>query len=142
MTLPRVREVDIPTTPIQMLGADMIGPFQENEQGHKYLLNIIDYLSGSAEAFPMKGQTADELITTICREYIPRHGSPRVIVTDNCQCFKAKEWLACAEQAEIEVRHTTQVHPQGNANVERLNRTLKGLLARAIKMTHPNGLCV
>ena len=64
-------EVDIPPTPMQMLGAEMMGPFRENEQGHKCLLTMIDYLSGWAEAFPMKCQTADELIIVICCEYIP-----------------------------------------------------------------------
>ncbi len=57
-------DIELPHTTMEMLGMDMIGPFVENKEGQKYLLTIIDYLSGWAEAFPMKGQTADELITS------------------------------------------------------------------------------
>ena len=80
----------------------------------------------------MKGQTADELITVVCREYIPRHGTPRIVITDNGQCFKANKWLDCAKTAGIEVRRTTPVYPQGNGKIERFNKTLKSLIAKAV----------
>ena len=97
-------DLEIPQTPMQMLGVDIIGAFNETEQGYKYLLTVIDYLSGWAEAYPMKDQTAAELIAVMTREHIPRHGAPLVIVSDNGQCFKSKQWLQCAENAGIKVR--------------------------------------
>ena len=53
-------DLEIPQTPMQMLGVDIIGPFNETEQGYNYFLTVIDYLLGWAEAYPMKDQIAVE----------------------------------------------------------------------------------
>ena len=46
--------MEIPPTPMQVVGVDLIGPFVPDQYGRRYLMTIIDYLSGWAEAIPIK----------------------------------------------------------------------------------------
>ena len=45
------RDVDVPLTPMQMIGMDFIGPFREDNVECRYVLTLIDYMSGWAEAY-------------------------------------------------------------------------------------------
>ena len=49
----RMQDVELPHTPMQMVGMDLIGPFEPDPYGRQYLLTVIDYLSGWAEAYLM-----------------------------------------------------------------------------------------
>ena len=120
------RDVDVPLTPMQMIGMDFIGPFREDNVECRYVLNLIDYTS----------RWAEEVIDSLTQEFIPRHGVPRVLVADNAACFTSAEFERFAEQAGIELRHSTPYHPQGNSRVERFNGTIKRLVAQACK-NHP-----
>ena len=61
------------------------------------------------------------------------HGNPLKIINDNGQGFKSAEWVRFLGQAKIELSRITPGHPQGNAKVERLNKTLKSVLAKAVQ---------
>ena len=71
-----MQEIDIPPTPMQVVGVDLIGPFVRDQYGRRYLMTIIDYLSGWAEAIPIKDQSARECIEALTKEFLPRHGNP------------------------------------------------------------------
>ena len=131
-----MQEIDIPPTPMQVVGVDLIGPFVPDQYGRRYLMTIIDYLSGWAEAIPIKDQSARECIEALTKEFLPRHGNPLKIINDNGQGFKSAEWARFLGQAKIELSRITPGHPQGNAKVERLNKTLKSVLAKAVQ-NHP-----
>jgi transposase InsO family protein len=127
-----MQEVDIPPTPMQMVGLDLIGPFTA-DQGYKYLLTAIDYHSGWAEAMPMRDQSAAELIRAISTEFIPRHGHPRIFLSDNGQGFGSLAWETFLAQAHIKCQRSTPAYPQGNGKIERLNRTIKDLIAKLVR---------
>ena len=44
-------EMPIPTYPFQVISMDLIGPLIKSRQGHCYVLNIVDHLSGWAESY-------------------------------------------------------------------------------------------
>ena len=77
------RDVEVPLTPMQMVGMDFIGPFWEDNVECRYVLTLIDYTSGWAEAYHTIGQTTAEVIDSLTQEFFPRHGVPRVLVADN-----------------------------------------------------------
>ena len=126
-------EIDIPRTPMQMVGIDFIGPFVQDPMGCKYVLTVIDYLSGWAEAYRTEGTTSGEVIDTLAQEFIPRHGVPRILVSDNGPCFTSREWEEFVNGAGIEHRRTTPYHPQGNSRIERFNGTIKRLISKACR---------
>ena len=65
-------------------------------------------------------------------EYLPRHGSPRILISDQGAEFKGKEWNEFLRGNRIEHNRTTPFHPQSNGKTERSNRTLKGMLKKLI----------
>ena len=81
------REVEVPLTPMQMVAIDFIGPSREDNVECRYVLTLIDYTSGWAEAYRTIGQTSAEVIDSLTQEFIPRHGIPQVLVADNVACF-------------------------------------------------------
>jgi transposase InsO family protein len=133
----QMQDVEIPHSPMEIVGLDFIGPFPVDEFGRKYLLTAIDYLSGWAEAYPTRTQSAQDIIEAIANEFLPRHGYPRAFISDNGQGFKSRRWSEFLANASIECRRTTPVHPQGNAKVERFNRTYKEAMAKLV-LNKPN----
>ena len=69
--------------------------------------------------------------------FIPRHSVPEVLITDNGKEFCAKAWTDYLKKLGVEHRRTTPVHPQSNGRVERFNRTLKEMLAKAVNNYTP-----
>ena len=126
-----MHDVEVPPTPMQMVGIDFIGPFVADPMGCRYVLTIIDYHSGWVEAYRTIGTTTGEVIDTLVQEFFPRHGIPRILVADNASCFTSAAWNEFIGASEIELRHSTPYHPQGNSRVERFNGTLKRLIAKA-----------
>jgi transposase InsO family protein len=128
----RMQEIELPATPMELVGLDFIGPFPPDEFGRKYLLTAIDYQSGWAEAFPVKTQSARDIIDAIAGEFLPRHGHPKAFIVDNGQGFRSRQWSDFLAQCSIRCRRTTPVHPQGNGKIERFNRTYKEIMAKLV----------
>ena len=127
-----MQEVEIPKTPMTTIAMDFIGPFSEDPFGNRYVLTVIDYLSGWAEAYVTKGQSARDIIDAISGDFLPRHGHPETIVCDNGQGFASREWGDYLSALQIECRHSTAQHPQGNSKCEQFNRTLKAILNKLV----------
>ena len=51
-------EMPLPMNCMQVVGVDLIGPFLTSEQGNRYVVTIIDHLSGWAEAFPIPNKSS------------------------------------------------------------------------------------
>ena len=128
----RMQDIDTPATPMEFIGMDLVGPFPRTAEGFRYILTMIDYMSGWAEAFPVRDQSAAELIRVMTHEYLPRHGHPKTIVCDNGQGFGSRAWTALLKEAGVRLIHSTPQHPQGNGKVERFNRTFKEILNKLI----------
>ena len=118
--------------PMQVVGADLIGPLAETPTGNRYALTIIDHCSGWAEAFPLHDKTNKSVWDAFSNGFIARHGVPEVLITDNGGEFMAHEWEQYLHQIGIEHHRTTPVHPQSNGRTERFNRTLKEMLQKLV----------
>ena len=134
----RFGDMPLPSTPMQIIGMDLIGPFTESNNGNKYVLTIIDHCSGWAEALPIPTKSAIHIKSQLLNEFIPRHGVPEVIITDCGLEFNAAEVKQVYRDMGIEHRRTTPYHPQTNGKTERFNRTLKEMLSRLINNDHHN----
>jgi hypothetical protein len=125
-----MQEVAIPAGPMQVVHMDFIGPYVADPHGNRYVITAIDYLTGWIETYPVPDQTARTIIDTVALKFFTQHGRPDVIVADRGQGFGSHAWTQFLEQSGVECRHSTPVHPQGNAKIERLNRTLKEAMVR------------
>jgi len=135
---PLPTEMPLPQAPGLIVAADLTGPFPESPEGNKYLLSIIDHCSGWVEVKAIPNKTAECIHNYLLREYLPRHSTPEVFLTDNGLEFKNKLVVGLMETMGAEVRHSTPYHPQSNGMVERYHRTLKQMLAKLVNSRSSN----
>ena len=129
---PPMSEMPLPTYCMQVVGVDLIGPFVPSEQGNRYALTIVDHLSGWAEAIPIPNKSSAAVEAALAQEFIPRHASPEVMVTDRGLEFLAGSFRKYLKGLGIEHRQSTPYHPETNGKVERLNRTLKEMITKLV----------
>ena len=134
---PPMGEMPVAQSPGQIWSMDLIGPLPQSERGYRYALVMLDHYSGWPEVYPLRNKTNEEVWRCIRVDFIPRHGSPRVLISDQGTEFKSRgfdEWLI---GNQIDHRRTTPYHPQTNGKVERLNRTFKEMLRKLVNtQTH------
>ena len=100
---------------------DAIGPLPVSQDGHKYILTIIDTFSRWVVLIPIKdleGETAAKSIL----QYIGHYGAPCSFLTDNGTQFVNKTVAALLDLVEIE---HCKIHPyshEENGIVERANK--------------------
>ncbi|XP_068162216.1 uncharacterized protein [Antennarius striatus] len=130
------QEVTAPGQVISMDFTDMI----QSVNGYRYLLVIVDSFSGWPEAYPCRAETAASVVKHLVNHYIPTHGFPRKIRSDNGTHFKNKH----LQQVEsmLGLRHTfgAVYHPQSQGKVERMNRNIKEKLSKSMASSKMNWL--
>ena len=131
-------EMPLAQYPMQIVGADLIGPFVPSLSGNKYVLTIIDHCTGWVEAFPLPNKSNESVWNAWATQLVPRHGVPELLITDNGQEFCAKAWVDYLKKLGVIHHRTSPVHPQSNGRVERFNRTLKEMLAKTVNNYTPN----
>ena len=125
-------DMPLPPTPMQIVALDLIGPFVASSKNNKYVLTIIDHCSGWAEAYPIPDKRSQTIEHYFHNRFVPSHGCPEVVISDNGAEFTAKHWTAYLKKMGIEHRRCTPQRPQSNGKVERFNRTFKEMLAKAV----------
>ena len=131
-------EMPLAQYPMQIVGADLIGLFVPSLYGNKYVLTIIDHCTGWVEAFPLPNKSNESVWNAWATQFVPRHGTPELLITDNGQEFCAKAWVNYLKKLGVIHHRTSPVHPQSNGRVERFNRTLKEMLAKTVNNYTPN----
>ena len=119
-----------PALPDQVIAMDLIGPFVRDGDGYKFALVIIDHCTNWVEAYPLKTKSNLGVRTAFIERYLPYHASPHLLITDNGTEFSSPEWREYLVRHAITHQLTTPYHPQSNGKVERVNRTIKEMLAR------------
>ena len=102
---------------------DHIGPCQL-EDGKRYIIVALDLFSKYAEAKVVKSQSAAETMDFLL-DVFHRHGCPSSVLADNATGFLAASVRDAFAKLGIQGKHSTPYNPQGNGQVERLNKTLK-----------------
>jgi len=67
--------------PFEVLAMDHIGPLMADDDGHQYILVLIDAFSRWVELYPTKGVTADETAKCIFK-HLGRFGAPEKVITN------------------------------------------------------------
>ena len=84
------------------------------------------------ELCPLRKTTSQAVATAIKDQVCLRHGSPRIIVSDNGRQFIGKEVTRLCSEFHIQQRLTSTYTPQCNP-VERVNRVIKTMIAQNIE---------
>ena len=101
-----------------------------SNSGNKHILTIIDHLTGLPEAFPLPDKSADTIVTTFFKQYLPVHMCPRYILSDNGTELKNHLLDQVLKQLGIKRIFSAPYHPQSNGKLEVFNKYLKPTLKK------------
>eukprot|EP00745_Piridium_sociabile_P014889 TRINITY_DN21965_c0_g1_i2.p1 TRINITY_DN21965_c0_g1~~TRINITY_DN21965_c0_g1_i2.p1 ORF type:complete len:972 (+),score=119.48 TRINITY_DN21965_c0_g1_i2:366-2918(+) len=120
-------------TPFQRVAIDLVGPLSPpSEEGHRFILTIIDLATRYPEAIPLKYidtvSVAEALFVVFSRV-----GFPAEILSDQGTQFNSDLMKEFHRLLKITAFRTTPYHPQANGCVERFHGTLKAMLRKTVQ---------
>ncbi|XP_047207201.1 uncharacterized protein K02A2.6-like [Girardinichthys multiradiatus] len=107
----------------------------QSVRGFRYLLVCVDAFTGWPEAWPAKKEDSKTVVKCLINHYIPRHGFPEKIRTDNGTHFKNQELQQVESSLGLKHRFGSVYHPQSQGKVEKMNQNLKNKLAKNCAQT-------
>lgn len=109
---------------------DIFGPLTPTASGSRFVLVLIDHFTRWVNISAAKRMTVDEVTRVLLEQWIPAHGVPGTLLSDNGPQFVAEALLRVCESMGIRKIYSSPYYPQGNSVVESFMRTLrKGLAA-------------
>ena len=127
---------NVPSLPMEFICMDLVGPiFPQTSQGNKYILTVIDMLTGYTIGVPIKDKRSE----TVCKAYRDSvyciFGGSSRILTDNGTEFKSREMKQICDELEIKQVFSPVYTPQANGRLEGWHRFLKACIAKHIRGT-------
>ena len=125
---------DSPDLPMKFICMDLVGPIHPpSSRGNKYVLMVIDMLTGFTIAVPIKNKNAE----TICDAYRNHvycmfRGSSRIL-TDNGSEFKNHEMKQVCETLGVKHIFTPVYTPESNRRLEGWQRFFKACITKHIR---------
>ena len=123
-------------SPMQVVVADIVGPFPESLAGNSYVLVVGDYFTRWVEAYPIANQEAVTVARKLTDEFFFRFSLPEQLHSDQGRQFESEVVAEVCKLLGIRKTHTTPYHPQSDGFIEGFNRTLLSVLA-ALATDHP-----
>ena len=120
--------------PFSHLYMDVIGPLLDKAE-YKYCLCLIDSHTRFPFAFPLRSVTVKAVCECLLQLFA-LVGVSSIITSDQGTCFTAELTQKFLELFGCSPKWSTPLHPEGNSLVERMNQSVKKLLAHVCK-THP-----
>ena len=121
--------------PWAVVAADIMGPLPPSKGGFRYILVFEDIFTKYVELQPLRKADAKNIVKAFDELIINRWGCPRYLLTDNGTEFSNRLITERLTQYGIEQTTIPPYHAQANP-VERVNRTLKGMISTFLKSDH------
>uniref|UniRef100_A0A3B3WTS4 Integrase catalytic domain-containing protein n=1 Tax=Poecilia mexicana TaxID=48701 RepID=A0A3B3WTS4_9TELE len=118
--------------PFQLVCTD-ITELPVTSVGNRYVLVVQDHFTKYANAYAMSDQKAATVAQLLCERYIPEHGVPEELLSDQGRQYESEIIHTICQRLQMTKKITSPYCPRGNGMVERFNRTLKEQLARLIQ---------
>ena len=123
--------------PMELWAMDVLGPLPMTAQGNQYVLVMSDHFTKWVEAVPMLlNQRAETVAKAFVNEVVTRHGVPSKLLTGQGRNFEADLMKQVFGLPGVRKLRTSPYHPQTDGQVERMNRTLKGILTAYVNKDH------
>ena len=129
---------EIPDRSFDKIAIDLVTDCETSTSGNKHILTIIDHLTGWPEAFPIPDKSADTIVSTFIKHYLPVHMCPRYSLSDNGTEFKNNLMDQVLKQLGIERIFSIPYHPQSNGKLEVFHKYLKPTLKKLCKKDPSN----
>ena len=89
---------------------------------------IVDHFTKFVHGYATRNKSGHTASERLFNEYIPHFGFPSRIIHDQEGGFENKMFKRLSELSAVKNLCTTPYYPEGNGIVERMNRTLLGML--------------
>ena len=107
---------------------DIVGPLTPcTVSGNRFILTVIDFASHFPLAYPIKTQTAAEVVRCLILVFTT-FGFPDQILSDCGSEFMSELMQLFLFECKVAQFKTSPYHPQSNGCLERFHRTLKSML--------------
>ena len=113
--------------PFTCYSFDCIVLNEPDEQGHRYILVVIDSFSRAVELFPMVRATA-EVVAGHLHDVFCRWGRPHEVRCDNAKSFLSATVSTLLKMAKIKLHKIPAYSHQSNGQVENMNRRVMSIL--------------
>ena len=125
---------DSPDLPVEFICMDLVGPIHPpSSRGNKYVLTMIDMLTGFTIAVPIQNKNAE----TICDAYRDHvycvFGGSSRILTDNGSEFKNQEMKQVCETLGVKHIFSPVYTPESNGWLEGWHRFFKACITKHIR---------
>jgi hypothetical protein len=114
------------------VGIDCIGPLPRSNSGNRFIVLVTDYFTKWVEGKALKQKSAKEIARFLVEEVFARHGTVKVIRSDQGLEFTNMLVHTVAEMWGSRFRHSSPYHPQSNGLAERTNRTVIEKMSKAM----------
>ena len=124
-----------PSHPFWQVALDIMGPLPESS-GNKYILLIGDQFTKWYEAIPMSNKEASTVAKAFVNVWVSTFGCPANLHSNKGSNFMSNLFKNMCKVLGINRTSTTAYHTQGNAIIERTNRTIEESLAKYVGKHH------
>uniref|UniRef100_A0A158P5A6 Integrase catalytic domain-containing protein n=1 Tax=Tetranychus urticae TaxID=32264 RepID=A0A158P5A6_TETUR len=118
--------------PFEKIGIDMLGPLPLSA-GKQYIIVCTDYFTRWAETRSTKNQKATTIARFIIEQIMSRHGSPKIIISDQGRYFISKIIKEINYFLKTDHYLSSPYHPQTNGLVEKTNQTLTRMITHYVQ---------
>lgn len=125
----RLHSIPKGDSPFETIHIDHMGPLDRTKKRNKHILVVVDAFSRFVKLYPVNSTTTS-LVIECLETYFRQYSRPVHIISDRGSCFTSDDFKEFCTLNNI--RHTliATASPQANGAVERINRSIRPMLAK------------
>jgi len=118
--------------PFTQWGLDIVRPFPNAAGNKRYLLVCTDYFTKWVEAEPLANIRDIDAKRFVWKNIVTQFGITHILISDNGLQFDGKTFRSYCYDLGIMNRYSTMAYPQGNGQVEVINKVIVGGLNKRL----------
>ena len=128
--------IPIPAVKFEVIGVDLLGPFNLSPRGNRHILVCVDHHSRYVIAEPLVDATTQTVCNALVNRVFYVYGIPKALFSDKGKCFTSAIAQELYKFFHIKHKRTSGYHPATNGAVERQNKTIAAMISMYVNKSH------